>query len=83
MQKVEDAPFRRECVPYSHHELNVRVIIDQSEVYELARAINMRKVEYFDLRQNSMLLHPSRQTLDEACRVFVDDGREIHRASGQ
>ena len=51
MQKVEDVPFCRECIPYSHHELNVRVIIDQSEVYELARAINMRKVEYFDLRQ--------------------------------
>ena len=67
-----------ECILYSHDELNVRMIIDQTEVYELPRAINVRKVEHFDLRQNSMLLHLSRKALNEGCRVFVDDGREIH-----
>ena len=78
MQKIEDPSFRRECILYSHNELHVRMITDQLEVYKLPRAINVRKVEHFDLRQNSMLLHLSRKALNEGCRVFVDDGRKIH-----
>ena len=75
--------LRRQGILYSHDELNVRAIIDQSEVDELSRAINMRKVEHLDFRQNSVLLHLSRKTLNEARRVFVDDAREIHRSRGQ
>ena len=71
------------CILYSHDELNVRAIIDQSEVDKLSRAINMRKIEYLDFRQNSVLLHLGRKTLDEARRVLVDDAREIHRSRGQ
>ena len=82
-EKIEDPPLRRQCILYSHHELNVRVIVDQSEVYKFQRAINMRKVEYFDFRQNSMLFHLSRKALNEACRVLVDDGWEIYRSTGQ
>src|SRR4029077_13978184 len=47
VQKIEDPSFRRECTLYSHDELNVRMITDQSEVYEFPRAINVRKVEHF------------------------------------
>ena len=78
VQKIEDPSFRRECILYPHDELNVRMITNQSKVYKLPRAINVRKVEHFDLRQNSMLLHLSRKALNEGCRVFVDDGRKIH-----
>jgi hypothetical protein len=78
MEKIKDPPFRRQCILYSHHELNVRVIINQAEVYKLMRAINMRKVEHFDLRQNSILLHLTGKTLNKACRIFVNDAREIH-----
>src|SRR5262245_9426716 len=83
MQKVEDPRLRRQCILYSHDELNMRAIIDEATVGKLSGAADMRKVEHFDLRKNSMLLHLRCKSLNKARRVFVDDCREVHRASGQ
>src|SRR5215831_16138205 len=82
-QEIENARLRRKRILYSHHELHVRSIADETEIGELAGTVNVGKIEYLDFRQNSVLFQLCRQAFDEGCRVFVDDCREVHRSGGK
>ena len=58
VQKIEDPSFRRECILYPHDELNVRAIIDQSEVDKLAGTINMRNAAFENARSQRVGAEP-------------------------
>jgi hypothetical protein len=58
VQEIEDACLCRQGILYSHDELNVRAIIDQSEVDKLAGTINMRNAAFENARSQRVGAEP-------------------------
>lgn len=81
-QNIEQMFVWGQRVVDSHSELHVRSRRHKAGIDQPLRTVNVRQVEYLDLRRNLELLHSSCKIEHQRGRILVHDRREV-RGSGR
>ena len=82
-KKIEDRAARRHRIGNTEHELNMWSLLDEPFLHQVCSVVQHRKVEYLDLRLDTVIKHRACETFDELRCVLVNTVWKVDRACRQ